>query len=332
MLERTNKFNYKPVVIGCESFDLEMKKKLYVSQFLDINIYTDSNDLQKNILMAGGRSIDLIKSEPTASLYYFVREKLPFTKKGELPLIEMSLDYPGDIYMSFDMKSFYFKGVEKFGTLISMLYGIHSFFSIDKGILGIHSALLYDNEKQLSHLIVGGNRTGKSAVGRTVENISGKFDLIADDWSEIDLLSQSFELTPVSTTFSPDAISENYKYAFTSFGKSFYFKNKFRPTPVYRLGKIIELCRDKKEADSENFVLKALTHIPLINQNFSEEDFCCSSRIKDGIVNKVINKKRAILLSYQWLISQKPVYRIINNPENNSIEETSKEILNILNL
>ncbi len=328
MIER-NKLTYKPITVGCERLPQDTENRLLSAYLLGIKVYTDSEEIYRCLRLSGA-NCGVGTPELQTSLYYITRELLPFRKRNGLDLQTMEVDCPGDVYVSPQLDRFYFNGIEKLGTVASMIHGIRSFVSIQKGIIGLHSALIYDKESKQAHLLVGKDRVGKSSIGQALEEISDRFMMISDDWNEVDILSSDMKVEPVSTVFSPPHPNENYELAFVSFDKPYYWKHNVRPLPGLGVGKIIEVYGNEQELDSDDFLFKSLSHIPFLCQPVDEELFVCPYFNDSKLAYEIQRRRAAIVEGYNYLKTKRPTWLLVNDPNKNTVIEAATEVLDIL--
>lgn len=316
---------YKPVVIGNGALSSEITRNLHVSSILGINVLTDSSEMYR-CLQLSGASVNCYRlNDSSANFYYLTQSQLPFRKANGEVLQQLQAEYPGDIYMSPDMNNFYFWGIDKLGTLVSMIYGIRAIKGVEEGRLGVHSALLYDNECNCAHLMIGKNRIGKSTMGQMLEDAGNRFVLLSDDWSEINISEGTVE--PMSMIFSPKHATNHYEPAFESFGKQFYWKHGVRPCPVLNLGTIIELYGTSQELADNKFIQRSMAHIPLIAQPVRYDIFDSPTEFSEADLDRYLVFQQSYTGMYSMLRDSHKTIQIVNQKGQFSLEQVTQQIL-----
>lgn len=319
---------YKPVVIGNGNLSGETVSQLHASAIFGINVLTDSTEMHRCLQLSGASVNGNRPDTCNTNFYYLTQSQLPFkTAQGD-PLQQLQVEYPGDIYMSPDMNNFYFWGIDKLGTLVSMIYGIRAIKGVEEGKLGVHSALLYDKNCNCAHLVIGKNRIGKSTIGQLLEDSGDRFVLMSDDWSEINLADGTVE--PMSMIFSPKQASVHYEPAFESFGKQFYWKHGVRPYPVLNLGTIIELYGTPQELEDDKFIQRSMAHIPLIAQPVRHDIFDSPNEFSDEDLARYVAFQQAYMEMYGVLRNSHKTIQVVNQKGRVSVEQVTQQILSNL--
>jgi hypothetical protein len=157
------------------------------------------------------------------NLNYYINTGDPreYNLPKDLEKMEVGVDSAmGQIYASKSLKDFTFCGLDKFGTLATLAYGIRTFHRIEDGYLGLHSSAIRSPNGE-GYLLVGGCRTGKTRLAHEWIKSHPKWELLEDDWTEIDLDREL--LWPISPVTN---VSQNGGGGFVSFGKSFFPRSK----------------------------------------------------------------------------------------------------------
>lgn len=319
---------YKPVIIGSRDLPEEMTQGLQGASIFGINVYTDSPEMHRCIQLSGASTNSRQGDDCDINFYYLTQSQLPFTTAQGEPLQQLQVEYPGEIYMSPDMSSFYFWGIDKLGTLISMIYGIRAIKGVEEGRLGVHSALVYDMDYSCAHLIIGKNRIGKSTIGQILEDNGDRFVLMSDDWNEVNVTDGTVE--PMSMIFSPKQATTQYEPAFESFGKQFYWKHGIRPYPMLNIGTIIELYATSQEIADNKFVQRSMAHIPLIAQPIKHEMFDSPFEFSESDLERYVLFQERYLAMYSALREKYKTIQIVNQKGEVSIEEVTQQILSDL--
>lgn len=287
-----------------EAFDINLQQL----NFEGVRILTDSTELYGNLHATKGFRGP--ETEHLASFRYLTKNPVPFTGFDNRPIRGLEKEYAGEIYSDVNLADFYFQGPEKFGTLISMAYGIRALKTIDVGKLGLHSSLIVDNENGAGTLIVARNRNGKSFIGQAVENTDKRFWLASDDWNEVDLSTTT--VRPVSSVFAPSEVDGVYVPRFDSFGKRFYTRQPKDDQIIRPLRRIIELESCPEDRDTEKFILKSLGHIPFFGQPTSHGMFLDTGKAQEIARNRIRRATDAILFGYLLLRETVETIRISN--------------------
>ncbi len=313
---------YKPIFVGSKKkFPMvgTYSQKTYFINHLGIKIITDSDELAENLLISKNNELATHKDKKPITLMYLTSESLKILKDYKKVLLPMGPGSPGEIYADSTLQYFTFIGKVKYGTLISIIYGLRAFMDIDKQYLGLHSAAIYDKLLHRVHLLVGKNKVGKSTLAQMIENYDNRFVVISDDWSEINLVNNW--VRPMSPLFSPENPDIKYNFQFTSFGKPFYTKVGIdNETEGGKLGKIIEIVSNKNELLSNDFFQRAMFHIPFIAQKLADNDFEININkelISKTISSKVDRIKKAYLLTAK---EYRPI-RILNARNTTTLNE-----------
>lgn len=315
--------SYKKVVVG--GMEFRENKDLHVVNVMGINVFTDSLEMHECLGFYCTQSVN----DNCPNFYYLTQEDLDFRDRDGRQLQGLQVDHPGEIYMSPDMNNFFYRGVDKFGTLISMIYGIRALRSLEENRLGLHSALLFDKRYNCVHLLIGKNRIGKSTIAQRVEEADSRFILLSDDWNEVNL--ENNQVTPISVLFSPENISTDHEVAFNSFGKSFYWKHGIRPYPLLQVGSVIELYGNEAELLDGLFLQRSMAHIPLLAQPISAEMFdTYDGDFKDAI-SKFRDFQDRYSRGYKQLTDRCNLIRIVNEKGKVSVEDVVEQILHNLN-
>ena len=327
-MERLNES--KQVIIGRSSLSSEFLEGLHSSVIYGINIYTDSDEMNDccRLLEIHTQEIPNIHNSGI-NFFYLTKKQLPFINSHGQSLQQLSRNYPGDIYMSPDMSNFYFYGINKFGTLISMIYGIHAINQIKNGILGIHSALVYDQLNNQSHLLVGKSRIGKSSIGQLLEEHDPRFIMLSDDWNCVDISRNV--VIPFSVVFSPQNPSPNYVTAFQSFGKSFYWKSNIGNFKDIPLGKIIELYDEDRFSQANEFWRQCMSHVPLLSQPISMATFDKPHDYTEIDLDRFHRIQYQFMVTYNQLTHTHQTRRVVNRKGIVPIEVAFQEVLNCFN-
>lgn len=315
--------SYKKVIVGGVEF--RESKDLHVANVMGINVFTDSLEMHECLGFYGTQSVN----DNCPNFYYLTQRDLQFKDREGRQLQGLQIDHPGEIYMSPDMNNFYYRGIDKFGTLISMIYGIRALRSLEENRLGLHSALLFDKRYNCVHLLVGKNRIGKSTIAQRIEEADSRFILLSDDWNEVDL--ENNQVTPISVLFSPENIYIDYEVAFNSFGKSFYWKHGIRPYPSLRIGRVIELYGNESELTDGLFLQRSMAHIPLLAQPISSEMFDTYDGDFEDAIHRFCDFQDRYTQGYEQLTGRCKPIKIVNEKGKNSIEDVVEQILLNLN-
>lgn len=316
---------YKPVVIGNGTLSGEVTRNLHASSIFGINVLTDSPEMHRCLQLSGASVNGNRPNDCSSNFYYLTQSQLPFKTADGEDLQQLQVEYPGDIYMSPDMNNFYFWGIDKLGTLVSMIYGIRAIKGVEEGKLGVHSALLYDNKCNCAHLLIGKNRIGKSTIGQMLEDLGNRFVLLSDDWSEINVNEGTVE--PMSMIFSPKQATNNYEPAFESFGKQFYWKHGVRPYPVLNLGTIIELYGTPQELADNKFIQRSMAHIPLIAQPVRHDIFDSPTDFSEADLGRYLAFQQSYMGMYSMLRDSHKTIQVINQKGQVSVEQVTQQIL-----
>lgn len=314
---------HKPVYVGTQEMPVSQEEGLLRTSLAGMSIRTDSQELYDQTELALAHDSSVCPGvQAKAILNYVTGPSFPFNDAQGQNLRRIEKDYPGDIYSDHGLATFSFHGIDKFGTLASIAYGIRSWCMIPVGRLGLHSALLHDREDGSGVLIVGKNRVGKSSIGRVIETECARFDLLSDDWSEVKLDNGIAE--PISPVFSVNNPGDDYSLAFESFGKSFYTKNTVRPKCT-TLRHIIEL-HDTQASTDENFLIRSLSHIPFLPQSIDESMFTDSSGNHEEIIAKIRARRASIISAYGELTDDHETTVVINDPRYSSLRDSSERV------
>ncbi|BCX14217.1 MAG: hypothetical protein KatS3mg085_749 [Candidatus Dojkabacteria bacterium] len=237
------------------------------SSLVGVRFITDDPILHSNFLEAEEDFYLPTLKRGKPALYYLTQSPLPFLDKDGTPLIRMmTIEDLGEIYTTYDLRSFAFAGAGLFGIASSLVYGIRSFCGIEDGLIGLHSSCIYDRKRSLAFILVGDGTLGKSTVSSMVEvEAPDRFVMVSDDWNEFDM--NNGVLRPVSTIYSnkiEDERSPNYR--FTSYGKKFYKRTVDTPHEM-KLGGIIEVLPGGYglDTDVQTFIQISMGHIPFIS-------------------------------------------------------------------
>lgn len=321
---------YKPTVVGEDKLDANYEMLLNSVPFLGMRIMTDSPELHTQVLQAGELTPEAALQGDLA-FCYVTQDKLDLPGAGGEPLRATSNQHPGEIYASTDLRHFYFQGKNKLGTLVSMAYGIRSLDRIQDDALGLHSALILDRATREATLLVGKNCVGKSTIGQALEDDSDeRFVMLSDDWSEVDL--SSGYIAPVSPIFSPpEQPSVRYVPTFKSYGKPFYRKDLSDLGLLTSVGlsRIIEI-RHRADIQDEDFVLRALSHIPMIRQPLDDQLFVGNPAGQELIRGKIAARQHAILEGYSKLSEQYVRLTVVNDHQKNSLRDAVIQVKRIM--
>lgn len=288
------------------------------SNLVGVRFVTDDPILHSNFIDAGqGMPIpQLSGSIPT--LYYLTQSDLPFkAKDGSVLLRTMTVEDLGEIYTSYDLKSFAFAGAGLFGIASSLAYGVRSFCGIEDGYIGLHSSCIYDRVRSQAFILVGDGTLGKSTISSMLEiDYPERFVMVSDDWSEFDL--ERGILRPVSTMYSnklEDETSSNYR--FTSFGKNFYRRTIDTPHEM-QLGGIIEVLPGGYglDTDVQTFIQISMGHIPFISARQIDKNHI--SELHQGnamghLVQLIQHKRDLYTQAYSALRNDRLIGRIVND-------------------
>lgn len=182
---------------------------------------TDNEELVRGI-----ETIPMDASNQTiAYLYYLTQRPLPFIEDGKSLVAHMDPDFAGEIYTDYSLRSFGFSGIPRFGTLSHIVYGIRTFEGIQSDVIGLHAAVVHDEELGGCHLLVGPTKSGKSTLGKELERLDPKrFTLLGDDWAEVKV---DGNINVVSPIFSPSTPDPDQQPIFISFNKPYYARPNF---------------------------------------------------------------------------------------------------------
>ena len=313
---------YKPVVVGDQSWPLGFEE-MQTHSVAGVTIKTDSAELNSQLdLLASQVPSNDIDAVGT-SLVFIVDDAFPFRDSSGARLRRIEKDYPGDIYADTRLENFAFHGINKFGTLASMAYGIRAWKTATQGVLGLHSSLIFDKESERSTLLVAKNRAGKSSIGRALEEANDRFDLLSDDWNEV-CLNDGFVKT-VSPVFSVERPGSDYTLLFESFGKPFYVKAG-GPQRV-ALDRIIEIHSQPQVEGHTEFIRRSLGHIPFLNQQVGDSLFANAGVRRDMVTQEIVSRRQAITDAYVKLTNEFEVTQIVNNPKKNSLSDVVQRVL-----
>lgn len=316
---------YKPVHIGLDNFPPEIGNALLRTGYGGVKVLTDSENMQQLLNTCASLSEPKLALNSIAHFTYLTKNSLPFRSTAGTALMQMTKTYPGDIYAAPDMRKLSFYGIDKIGTLLSMCYGIRALHTAQDGQLGLHSALLRDQEDGMGILMIGKNRSGKSSIGFGVEQKSSRHELLSDDWNEVSLSTN--EATVVSAIYSADRPSDKYSLAFESFGKRFFTKH--RELGSITVKKIVEI-HDDVDQDREDFIESSLAHIPLMCQPVPSIRSLTSEAIEKEQIAELASKVDAVKQGYVSLLKYTRSYSIINNSAHNSVEEAVERVLELV--
>lgn len=323
---------YKQVVVGKSVLPYEFLEGLHGTVVYGVHVYTDSEEMNKYCRLLENHIQENASPDSSDDLgvnfFYFTKRQLPFVNSAGQSLKQLQVNYPGDIYMSPDMSSFYFYGIDKFGTLISMIYGIQALYWIERGMLGVHSALIYDQLCNQSYLLVGRSRIGKSSIGQLLEDKDPRFIMLSDDWNCVDLGRNIVK--PSSVIFSPRDPTLMYTLAFKSFGKSFYWKrniDRFRGVP---LGKIIELYDENTAFNSDEFWKVCMSHVPFVPHTISMDIFDNPYAYTESDLDRFFNVQNQFRVAYKKLTDTYETVQVVNRKGTVPIDVAFQEILNCI--
>jgi len=226
----------------------------------------------------------------------------------------MDETHAGDIYTNYQLNKFVFVGLNKLGTLLAMIYGVRALRQIDRGILGVHSASVYDRELDRTHILIGRSRAGKSSLSFALEaDQSSRFELLADDWNEIDL--NSGQVNPISAVFSgANPNDDRYRPIFNSFGKQFYTKPN---VPISsRVGSVILIGKSQEELQNSALFNSVELQIPFVgNKDGRHESIheLTKGTAESHIVALIAHKVQHLNSAFSSLVSSQGTINLIND-------------------
>lgn len=318
---------YKPIFVGSGEYFRKVKLRsgdAFTVIHLGIQIITDNKKLAKNIQISKKREPKTSTYKKPIRLFYITSNNSIIRKDDGTTLRAMSLGFPGEIYVDSKLQSFAFKGKVKYGTLISIVYGLRAFISIDEGILGLHSAAIFDRQTHKVHLLIGKNKIGKSTIAQLIEKTDKRFVVISDDWCELNV--NDYWVRPVSPLFSPGHSDKTFSRQFMSYGKNFYTK-KGIGTGIKggKLGKIIEIVASKNEMLDANFFQRAMFHIPFVAQEVGKVGFARGVK-KEKIIKVIYTKIKKMRQLYADVIRNNEASRIINYKGKIPVDKTAEKV------
>jgi len=308
---------------------VECAADFVVPTTMGIRVYSDSEKLAKETEQAFGVSNKY--AVPTVDFVYLTKSNIKPIIRTEKPTRPIEVGILGDLVVDTTLTQYALSGPDKFGSLESVLFGIRSFEQIEKGLLGLHAAQIFDNKYNKNHVFIGGSGTGKSTLVQFLEmSDPGRYTVIADDWVEID--TKHGVVQPVSTTFgsrtdtlTSGLILDNGRAEgkFTSFGKDFFMKDQ-KQNPHNSLGLIVMLEKPNqsnlghREQDWDLFV-ESNRHIPFITQY----------RELDNLPQMVQKRLTNLYSLYQELRSNKN-YTLIQYDNGADISKSVEGVLELL--
>lgn len=234
---------------------------------LGVQVLTDSEEMASQIDAVSGKSLP-----PCCTLIYLTKKDTgvttPFARRAK----RIGPGTSGEMSVSEDLKTYAIAGPEKFGSLISLVYGIRSFALADQGIVGLHAAALYDKDRDRVHLIIGKSGIGKSTYAHLLEQNSPRFEVLSDDWVEI--VHENLNVIPISNVSSARdqsdlgiylASSTKYRILFDSFGKRFYSYSPSKDYELKAVGKIIQI-HNGNYTSIEDLYRRSHVNIPFMNE------------------------------------------------------------------
>lgn len=263
MIDKFERLSHKPTRFGEANLmaALESVMVLEQSKMCSVNILTDSSELANAVQLAGNEGVS---GNDPLNLVYLTTTPLPL-HDGDEPLIApMDPEFAGEIYTDYSLKIFGFSGIPSFGTLSHIVYGIRSIEGIQKGILGLHAAVIHDREINACHLLVGPTKSGKSTLGKELERSNhDRFTLLGDDWAEVNMITGAVEV--VSPVFSPSNPDAGTSPLFESFRKPYYKRPEFLDIDQskLRVATVTEL-HPQEGLDRQTFIRKSMSAMPFI--------------------------------------------------------------------
>lgn len=268
---------------------------------IGINFFTDSSTLAENV----ASTEDVGTSKDSTDLVYLTKSViLPVHDETQPKKIDKGM--LGDLIVTPDLKHYAISGPEKYGSAISILFGISSFEKAEEGILGLHAGQIYDKKLDLNHIIIGASGQGKSTYTHLLSaQEPNRFDAVADDWVELDTNNRT--VNPISKTFGShrETVADDIISASPRITSSFEsFQKKFSQPEIPkdispRVGMIFQLYEGGLDK-SDNGLLYLLSgvnsHIPFLYQ-FQLDD----SRINVVLPKNVCSRLEAIITNYTAL-------------------------------
>lgn len=247
------------------------------------------------------------------NLKYYINSGDP--REYDLPRdfekMEVGIDSAmGQIYASKDLREYTFCGLDKFGTLATLAYGIRAFHRIENGYLGLHSSAIRSPEGA-GYLLVGGCKTGKTRLASEWIRKHPTWELLEDDWTEIDLDKDIlWPISPVTNFSGSDTDG------FVSFGKTFYPRAQEHFVNHTPLDGVIIIGSDSIE--------DILGNVPFIND---ESVMNCPRTARDEIYERI----ELIRTGFKYLQNTKPTLRIPSTAGESQITKHMQDIDNFLN-
>lgn len=294
MINSVDYSTFKQPTIGNVQLEpIVADQKLHHFNHCGVSVSTDSTHLAEvsNLIPNQETSVPL-----GYSLLYFTGKVLML---NDQPLIaQQTKEFGGEIYIDEDLRNFTFGGVDSYGTLSHMTYGIRSFAQLSKGKLGLHSAVIFDHKNNGSHLLIGATGAGKSTLGRELQSqYPDQYTIIGDDWAEID--TKQSNVSSVSQILSYRQGDETQDPLFTSFkGKQYFLPNSKNILLENKRVLSATEIHTTEGLGSERFLRTALYFIPfLTTDDYSK---IISPRLYSGSSQKrIIDNIREFVTSYK---------------------------------
>lgn len=234
---------------------------------IGVEVVTDSEEIAEQIRICRRSSLPI-----DSQLLYLTLQETGITNPLGVKSTPMLKGVPGELAITPDLTTYALSGPVKFGTIISIAYGIRSLLDVYNFKLGLHASLLHDRYSERSHIFVGESGAGKTTTALMLQALRpDRFLLTSDDWIEVDV--EAGRVSPISTTIGTtsevEAMRQHLSPPFYSFGKTFYplsfdFLAQFR---FMQLGEIINLS-PLYEGDTFEMQLRRINnHVPFMNQD-----------------------------------------------------------------
>jgi hypothetical protein len=247
------------------------------------------------------------------NLNYYINTKDP--RKYNLPKdfqkMEIGVNSAmGQIYASRNLRDYTFCGLDKFGTLATLAYGIRTFHRVEDGYLGLHSSAISSPDGS-GYLLVGGCRTGKTRLAKEWIKRHPKWELLEDDWTEIDLDKEVvWPITPVTN------VSQTPGEGFVSFGKTFFPRSQEHFMNHTSLNGVIIIGSDS--------IQNILGNVPFID---SDSIVDCPKTTRDEISERV----ELIESSFKYLQQTYPTLHIPSTAGETEIRKHMEDINTFIN-
>lgn len=234
----------------------ELKEKLAIAPFyeMQINVHTDSDILQNQLNWVN--SLSEAKETERISLgdlYYITKaeNRAPvLNPEGGRGLKEMT-DKPADTVYDPISGICIINAWDRFTSLESLALGMRAFKVSEKGLHGMHAALL--SKEGEGFLLVGRAGAGKTTASLILAERG--FDLISDDWVEVYKRDNGFYARTVIPTIS---ISNNY---FKEMQRKFGVCKSKEPPGFISYGKLIttiKMLNPQWSPDIETLIKKVI--------------------------------------------------------------------------